>query len=75
MVPDPPPAWWGLRSLDDVVGGLGFVVQEVVQGQLDPRTANAVTGALNVMISAFRAGEFEARLAALERAIEGGEDG
>jgi hypothetical protein len=60
------PEWWSLRGLGDTKGAFGWVVRNLVQGELDARTANALCGALQNLSALIRDVEFEARLAALE---------
>lgn len=63
------PSWWDLASAQDAARGLAFVSQEVLAARLDPRTANAATGALVALVNAIRSADLEARLDAVELAL------
>jgi hypothetical protein len=65
-----PPDWWALNGLNDAKGGFRWVVRNLVQGELDARTANALCGALQNLSTLIRDVEFEARLLALEHAAK-----
>lgn len=64
--PDSSPSWWQLDNVAHVRQALAYVVQEVLQGHLAARDANAVTSALNASASIIRETELERRLAELE---------
>jgi hypothetical protein len=64
--PDLRPCWWELVTAQDAGRALAFVVQEVLAGRLDPRAANAVTGAASALVNVVRSADLEARLQALE---------
>jgi hypothetical protein len=66
-----PPSWWGLATIDEAAAGLAHVARSVLLGDLDPREANAATGALGALVRA-REGDMERRLETLERALLAG---
>jgi hypothetical protein len=71
---EPPPEWWPLQNITEASRGLAHVSREVLVGRLDPRSANAATGALNALVGALRGADLEERVRGLEAAlgVEGG---
>lgn len=53
-------------SAQDVTGILASICQWVLSGQIDPKVANAAVYAASAALRSLDAGEFEARLRALE---------
>lgn len=62
------PEWWRFATLSDAKGALVWAVRNLVQGELDARTANALCGVVQGLSSLIRDVDLEARLSALELA-------
>ena len=61
-----------LGSMADVVTFLGATVNRVLRGQLDAKVGNCLGLLCGQLVKALEKGDFEARLAAVEKAIAEG---